>query len=102
MGWSSMREPYKTACILAMLVLCLHTFLLYRRRPSLLTPSQMANVLARWMASPLPPLGDFVRAMTMFFLMGSFDQKHTWDNVGLEGYDSYRDMVRLYHDFPSL
>jgi hypothetical protein len=102
MEWRSMREPYRTACVLAMITLHLHSLLKYRSSLRTLSAAQVAALLEDWLRLPVTQPGDFVRAMTLFSLMSALDQSTTWDDLSLAEAPAYTRALRLYHDLPNV
>lgn len=100
--WQVMREPYRTAVVLAMLALRTYSWLRYRRSLDKLAGGEVRTLLRSWLRFPLSPPGDFVRAMTMFCLMSVTDRVENWTTLSLDGYDRYTHALRLYHDLLSL
>ena len=102
MEWRAMREPYRTACVLAMITLHLHSLLKYRSFFHTLSATQAAALLEDWLRLPTTQPGDFVRAMTLFTLMSALDQSSTWKDLSLMEASAYRRALRLYHDLPAV
>ncbi len=102
MEWLAMREPYRTAVILAMLALRGYSWLRYQRSLDVLAGNEVSTLLKGWLRFPLSPPGDFVRAITMFCLMSITDRAENWTALSLNSYDRYTHALRLYHDLLSV
>lgn len=102
MEWEMMREPYRSAVMLAMLALRGYSWVRYQRSLDNLSGTEVGVLLTDWLHFPLSPPGDFVRAMTMFCLMSITDRPESWTALSLDGYERYAHALRLYHDLLSL
>lgn len=102
MVWDSMRQPYALACTTAALSLRASSVFLTGSSIDRLAPQKISKLLDRWSRFPLSEPGDFVRAVGMFLLMGAMDHPDMFRVLKLDGQETYRDLVRTYHDLPSV
>lgn len=102
MEWRMMREPYRLAYALALLTFRAYASIRYARQLERLTHAEIANLLDTWLKAPISPPGDFVRAVTLFFLMSSFDHRSTWRHLSLADREKYEQALRIYHDLATI
>lgn len=98
MEWRVMREPYRLAYATALIAFRVYSWMRYARSLEQLTASEIAVMLDTWLKAPISPPGDFVRAVTLFFLMSSFDHPSTWDHLSLPDREKYQQALHIYHD----
>lgn len=98
MGWDNMRQPYRWACVLAVSMLRVYSLLLLGAPIDKLSGVQSASLLDKWSRLPTSAPSDFVRAISVFFLMGTMDHPKTFSNLSLEGRSAYDKNLKVYHD----
>lgn len=102
MEWRVMREPYRLAYATALITFRAYSWIRHAKNLERLESAQINSLLNTWLKAPISPPGDFVRAVTLFFLMSSFDHQATWDHLSLQDREKYEQALRIYHDLPSV
>ncbi len=94
-----LRFPFNVGLACMALIFRLEIWLRYHRSIDRLPPEQCAELLHRWLASPIRLRSDAARALTAYGLIAAFDHQTLWTAAHLEHRETYQSLVHLYHGF---
>lgn len=94
-----LRFPFNVGLAGMTFIFRLETWLRYHRSIDRLPSKQCAELLHRWLASPIRLRSDAARALTAYGLIAALDHPTLWTAANLEHRDAYQRLVQLYHGF---